>query len=68
MDFNMHFILRNLFTYHLKASWTPYTPYLIYVYHVLIPIKILKITLSEDLSWNKHYIKLSLHVYIKCWD
>ena len=35
-------ILRNLFTFHLKASWIPYTPYLTHAYHVPIPIKILE--------------------------
>ena len=31
-------ILRNLFTFYVKASWIPYTPYLIHAYHTPIPI------------------------------
>ena len=36
LDSNMDF--RNLFTFYLKASWIPYTPYLIHAYHTPIPI------------------------------
>ena len=58
-------ILRNLFIYHLKASWTPYT---YTISDTCIPHsdshKDLGITLSVDLSWNKHYKTITARAYI----
>ena len=61
------YILRILFTFPIKASWILYTPYLIHVYHVPIPIKILE----SHYLWTYHgtnTTKLLPLVHSKCWD